>query len=293
MPIYYIWPAVAALIYALAAIITKRALVEGSGVVRFTFVCNAGFLIIFLVPAAINWEPIPWNQIGWPILGGFSFFLGQLLTILAIKVGDVSIQSPLMGSKVIFVALIATIIGAEHVQPAWWAGAGLTTLAVFLLGFSSWREGKKTWIGIGTALLASATYALSDVLVSAKAGAFGVENYLFIVMAAQLAFSLALIPLFNQPLTATPRKAWKWLLVASGLMGLQAIILNTALGYYPHATAFNVIYSSRGLWSVLLIWWIGSQLGNQELAGGKRLLVQRLVGAGLLLAAVGLVLRSS
>jgi drug/metabolite transporter (DMT)-like permease len=293
MQLYYFWPALAAFTYAVGAILTKRALAEGSGVVRFTFACNLAFLVTFLLPALVASEPFAWSQIGWPILGGISFFLGQVLTIGAIRVGDVSIQSPLMGSKVVFVALIGTFFGSEKVQPTWWVGAGLAALAVFLLGFSNWKQSRSTWLAVGMAIGASAIYAVSDVLVATKAGHFGVRNYLAAVMVVQFILSTALIPLFRQPMSAIPRSAWKWVLIASLMMSTQAILMNISLGYYPYPTAFNVIFSTRGLWSVLLVWWFGSLVGNRELAAGSGLVIRRLLGAGLLLAAVGLVLSSS
>jgi drug/metabolite transporter (DMT)-like permease len=293
MQSYYLWPLLAAVIYALAAILAKRALAEGCGVLRFTVLCNAVFFIFFLIPAAIVWQPVHWGQIGWPILGGLLFFLGQILTVAAIRVGDVSIQSPLMGSKVIFVALISLGTGAESVVSGVWLGASLTAGAVFLLGYSSWDSSRRTWIGVGLALASSLAFAASDVLTIAKASGSGVENYLAIVMGVQLLLSLVLIPLFKDKVRGIPRNAWAWLVAAGGLMALQAVILNIALGHFKHATSFNVIYGSRGLWSILLIWSIGHMVGNSELQGGRNVLIRRVIGATLLLVAVFIILTGS
>ncbi|MFK7911709.1 MAG: EamA family transporter [Akkermansiaceae bacterium] len=290
MPTYYIWPSLAALIYALAAILTKRALAEGAGVMRYTFLCNVAFFLLFLIPAAVAWQPVQWNQIGWPVLGGLLFFLGQILTVTAIRVGDVSVQSPLMGSKVIFVALISLATGAELVGSRVWMGAALTVVAIFLLGYSSWKSSRRTWIAVGLALASSVAFAASDVLTIAKASGSGVENYLAIVMGVQLLLSVILIPFFSEKVSVVPRNAWPWIAAASGLMALQAITLNVALGHYKHATSFNVIYSSRGLWSVLLIWCFGHLVANRELLGDRKVLVRRLTGATLLLVAVFLIL---
>lgn len=290
MQSYYIWPFLAAVIYALAAILTKRALAEGCGVMRFTLLCNATFFVSFLIPAAVVWQPIHWGQIGWPALGGLLFFLGQILTVAAIRVGDVSIQSPLMGSKVIFVALISLGTGAESVVPGVWLGAALTAVAVFLLGYSSWDSSRRTWIGVGLALASSLAFAASDVLTIAKASGSGVENYLAIVMGVQLLLSLVLIPLFREGVRDIPRNAWAWLGAASGLMALQAVILNVALGHFKHATSFNVIYGSRGLWSILLIWGFGHLVANRELQGDHHVFIRRVTGATLLLVAVFMIL---
>ena len=290
MQFFYLWPALSAAIYALAALLTKRALVEGAGVMRFTFICNLTFIPVFLLPALVRGGPADWALLGWPIAAGCCFFLGQILTVAALRLGDVSVQSPLMGSKAVFVAILSVLTGAEAVSTSWWSAAGLTAFAVFLLGFSSWRQSRQTWIAVGLALSSAATYAVSDVLVMARASGFGVSAFLAVVMCTQGALSFAMLPFFREPLRAIPRPAWGWLAGASGLMALQALILNQALGVYGHATPFNVIYSSRGLWGVLLVWMAGRFFGNFELAGGGSLLARRLTGATLLTVAVALVL---
>ncbi|MFP4282306.1 MAG: EamA/RhaT family transporter, partial [Opitutales bacterium] len=153
-----------------------------------------------------------------------------------------------------------------------------------------WRGGRRTWLGVGLALASAAAFAMCDVLVMAKAKSFGVANYLAVVMGVQLLLSFTLLPLFRQPLRAIPKTAWPWLLVAGAGMGVQAILMNIALGHYGNATAFNIIYSTRGLWSVLLIWVGGSLVGNIELRAAPGLIVRRMAGALLLLGAVALLL---
>ncbi|HCC21029.1 MAG TPA: hypothetical protein DEP88_07250, partial [Verrucomicrobiales bacterium] len=64
-------------------------------------------------------------------------------------------------------------------------------------------------------------------------------------------------------------------------------------GHFKHATSFNVIYGSRGLWSILLIWSIGHMVGNSELQGGRNVLIRRVIGATLLLVAVFIILTGS
>ena len=63
-----------------------------------------------------------------------------------------------------------------------------------------------------------------------------------------------------------------------------------AIGAFGDATAVNVVYSSRGLWSVLAVWWIGHWFQNDEQHLGPAVLRLRLWGAGLMLAAIALVL---
>jgi len=52
----------------------------------------------------------------------------------------------------------------------------------------------------------------------------------------------------------------------------------------------NLLYSSRGIWSVALVWGAGSAFGNTEGEAGRSVMLRRLAGAGLMLAAIALVL---
>jgi hypothetical protein len=61
------------------------------------------------------------------------------------------------------------------------------------------------------------------------------------------------------------------------------------LAVYGKATSANVVYASRGLLSVLLVWMIGHWFMNQEQQLGARVLRWRLFGAALMLSAIVLV----
>ena len=54
--------------------------------------------------------------------------------------------------------------------------------------------------------------------------------------------------------------------------------------------AVNVVYSVRGLFSVLLVWWVGHWFTNTESHAGRRVLLARLAGAVAMLGAIALVL---
>ena len=68
------------------------------------------------------------------------------------------------------------------------------------------------------------------------------------------------------------------------------MIFVTTITRFHNATAANVIYSSRGLWSVVAVWAIGHWFANRERHLGAEVLRWRLAGAGLMMAAIALVL---
>jgi hypothetical protein len=82
-----------------------------------------------------------------------------------------------------------------------------------------------------------------------------------------------------------------WLLPGAVLLAMQAAGMAFTLGTHGRATAANILYSTRGLWSVLAVGLLGAWLGT---AGERKLppevFRRRLWGAGLMMAAVALVL---
>jgi hypothetical protein len=103
-------------------------------------------------------------------------------------------------------------------------------------------------------------------------------------------YSFALIPFFHAPPRAVPRPAWRPLLCGGALIATQGILFISAVSTHGKATAINVVYSARGLWSVLAVWWLGHWFGNTERERGAQVLRWRLVGALLLMAAIVLVI---
>ncbi|MEO0793708.1 MAG: DMT family transporter [Verrucomicrobiota bacterium] len=290
MPIQYILPALAAVLYAVSSLFSKRALKEGVGILQLSFVTNVGFTIFFAPLFLVDPGPPDWSQLHWPIVAGAGYFIGYVLTFTAIRFGDVSIQAPMMGTKVVFVAAFSVLIGAGPVTTIWWIAAGLTSVAIFLLGFSDWSNRRAVWKTAGMALAASAAYGLTDVLVMKYAHDFGPGYFLVVVNIAMLLLSFTLVPFFQAPLSQIPKKAWPWLLGGAGFMGLQALGIGSAIGFWGDATAVNIIYASRGLWGVVLVLMIGHWFGNRESEAGRGVMVRRFIGAFMLVVAIVMVL---
>ena len=97
--------------------------------------------------------------------------------------------------------------------------------------------------------------------------------------------SLARASCERAPLRQISRPAWPWLLGGATLLAIQAAGMGFAIGAFGDATAVNIVYSSRGLWAVLAVWWIGHWFKNDEQHLGGAVLRLRLWGAGLMLAA--------
>ena len=106
--------------------------------------------------------------------------------------------------------------------------------------------------------------------------------------------SLALLPFFGVASLRAPRAAWPWILAGTVFSATQAILITVTIAIWKDAAGANVLYATRGLWSIALVWWAGRWIRNveRETAGGRRM-AARLAGAVLILIAVVLTLRTS
>ena len=285
---HLLFPLASSVLYVAAALWLKRASEQGAGVWRATFVMNLTVAACFTVMLLLGPRgpgPTPLWQ---AVAVGALFVAGQALTMVALGRGDVSVATPVIGTKVVFVALFVTLVAGERLIVDYWVSAAMSAAGIALLNAGGAGRGGHRHVGmtIASSLAAAACYAMFDVLVRRWAGAWGVGRLLPAVMAAGAVLSLALWPLFEGPLPAVPRPAWRPLLLGAVLIGVQALLLTRTLGLYPDTTRINVVYNSRGLWSVLAVWLVGHWWGNTERHAGRAVLAWRLAGAALLLGAI-------
>lgn len=290
-PLHLLFPLASSVGYVLAVLLLKRSAAFGIGIWRTTFVSNLTVGIFFAplwlwsdgnFPAGLWWQPA---------LTAGTFFLGQAFTFLAIR-GDVSVATPVLGVKIILVACFSTAFLAGSVPLLWWIAAALSTSAIVLLnrGTSGSSQGVgRTVVMAGSA---AAAFALFDVLVQKWTPTWGAGRFLPVMFGTLATFSLALIPFFRSPLRTISRAGWSWLLPGAVVLALQAAGMAYGIGVYGDATAMNVVYASRGLWSVVAVWLIGHWFSNEERNVGGTVLRGRLVGASLMLVAIALVLVS-
>lgn len=289
----YLLPLAAALFYTLSTLFVKRALTCGAGIMCVVFVANWMIVPFFLPLFFIDSGVSDWSLWGWAFLAGFMGFLGMVLTFVAVRIGDLSIQTPVMGSKVVFVGIISVMMGATPMTGMLWMGAALSMLGVIVLSKpqKKARWSKRLVLTLVVSVLNAASFAVSDVVIEKYAPLFGESAFLLVVALVTGLMSFALIPFFEHPLRAMPKASWKWVIGGNLLMALEAVTLYAALAFYGEATAVNIMYGSRGIWAVLLVWVIGKYfISDGEAQLGKRVMIRRFLGALLLFLAIVLVI---
>lgn len=254
-----------------------------------TFFCNWAMAIVALPLLLFPQETAGSGAWHLPIWPAITFFAGQTFTFLALFRGDVSVATPLMGTKVVFVAALTILILREPVPPAWWIATFLSTAALGLLGSGKSTLKGKLWPTIPYALISAFLFASTDLMTQEWAGDWGVTRFFPVMLGLVAIYSFGFIPFFKGSFFSIDRKAWAWLGFGGLILGIQTLGMGIALGLFKNATAMNIAYSSRGIWSVILVWAIGNWFANEEQLLSRRVLTARLIGAGMLLVAVALV----
>jgi drug/metabolite transporter (DMT)-like permease len=284
----FLLPLLAAVVYVLGALLLKRAVELGAGTWRIAFACNVTAALVF-APLALLGGNIPSWQLLWqPALVAMLFVVGQFFTFESLQVGDVSIATPVLGLKIIFVALLTTVLLRDHLSTPIWIAAVLSSVAVGLLNFTSVAH-RRVGLTVLLASAAAAAYAFFDVLVQRWSPSWGAGRFLPIMMAFVGVLSLPLLLLDrSSPVPA----AQKWLIGGALCLGTQSVMFVSGLALFGHATRANVLYSTRGIWSVVAVWVVGHWFRSSEQHLGRRVLMWRLIGAALLMSAIVLVVLS-
>jgi drug/metabolite transporter (DMT)-like permease len=234
-------------------------------------------------------SPSFWWQ---PVVAGVLFFVGQVFTLLALSTGDVSVATPVLGVKILLVALLTAVLIGDPIGARLWTAAALSSAAIALLNFNRRHSHERVGTTIVLAGLGATAYACFDVLVQKWSPVWGTGRFVPIAMACAAAYSLPLRRFGARSARGeqTSRAYTRWLSAGAVCFAAQGLMFMTSVSIYRQATSANVLYSSRGLWSVVAVWVIGHWFSNREQHLGARVLAWRLVGAFLMIAALLMVL---
>jgi drug/metabolite transporter (DMT)-like permease len=278
--------------YACGAIAVKRAMGGGISGRWVNLACNGvmalAFQSLWFLPAPL----VPVAHLSKPCLCGLLFFLGQLMTFRAIATGEVSVATPLLGTKVILVALLSVIVIGRPLPGSWWLASFLASIGIILVSWSPGAPRRHAFEAVAWSLGAAATFALTDVLVQKWVPDVGYGRFAPVMFGVMGLFSL--VHFLSRGGGAGDLKArggMPWLAAGALLLAIQAFGMYSAIGLYGSASLTNILYGSRCLWSVLLVWMFGSMAGDSAPDDvTRRVMPVRLAGATLLVGAMALVL---
>jgi len=267
--------------YALAVIFLKRALADGVGPWRVTFACNMVMALSYQACWAVHTQAFSASGAMHAALAGCTFFAGQIFTFLALNRGDVSVVTPILGTKVLWVAGFSVLLAGRTLPPHLWMAVFATALGAAILGYQPGVHRRRVALSIGAALATSGSFGLTDVLVQKYAPEWGFGSFVPTMFLFVGVLSLGFIPFLGEG-------GWApvWLGTGAALLAAQALGMAFAISTFGQATTVNIAYNSRGLWSIVLIWAFGHWFGNTERDGGTRRMLLRTAGASLLVTAI-------
>lgn len=294
-------PMVAGFGYALGVVVIRRSLMQGISGASVNLACNAVMALLFQLFWFVPSHSFPWREAMWPLLCGAIFFLGQTLTFRAIAAGDVSVSTPLMGSKVLFVALFTVLIARTPLPGSWWWACLMASSGIALISYD--RHGPHHGIreAILWSLAAAAVFAMTDLFVQLGVPRVGYPRFAPIMFGTMGVLSLSYLPAVLRTTTfnahpgasSSGKRIDPWLMAGAMVLAFQSLAMYSAIGLYGSATLTNILYGSRCLWSVLLAWLLAVLHHRQGGVFPHRIMGRRLIGAILLVSAMALVLASS
>ncbi len=273
--------------YGLAAIFCKRALETGAGTFRSLAYSNWFITLCFIPFPFFAEEGFTRSEITLGSMLGVIFCVSQATCFLALRRGDASVATPIMGTKTLFVALFGFFIYTKSLPDQTWLAAILAVVAVVLLGWPA-KGSTPSFLSMGLAVLTAAGFGLTDALVPefAKAEDVNPFNLLFLMILTVGVLSFLFIPMTRGRFLGWRGQADKWLVLGTIPMAAQAMLMSLAIGFYDVPTEANVFYMSRGLWSIVFAAWIGRMIGASEASAPKAVMFRRFIGAALLLAGI-------
>lgn len=282
---------ISAIGYTVASLILKAALGRGATANQLNLCVNVALALVVQPLWFFDRPEIPNAPMWQPIACCLCFFIGQLFTFAALAHGDVSVATPMMGAKVIFVTVLNAVIFQLPVSLRWWVAAGIASLAVALITSGGGRPGAKSVVKTALLALSSAFFfSLADVLVQHWGNASDELVFLPVMFGATGLFSVIYYLVLDRGAFVLKPSARGLLLFGAVLLGLQAVGMFLGIVWSGDATAANVMYATRCIWAVVAAWSAGHLLGLRDAEVGKGVMGIRLLGAILLFSAVILIL---
>ena len=283
---------VTAVCQAVAYVISRRyVVVHHTSVLRLMVMGHAAIGLACAV--ALPW--VAWDELpplrGYALellgAGGF-YFVGQVVLLGTLRGSDASRVAPLLGLKVVFVALVAVAMLGQRILPVQWLAVAVATAAAFVLNQTGGRLPNRT---VGAVLIACILFSLSDVYTRKVIDALLVLGLVRGPVAAALLsyifcgmLSALLLPWCGS------RRPNDWATTLPYAATWLAAVLLLFLSYaYAGIVLAGIAIATRGLWSIAMGAVI-AKLGHVHLERhvSRGVFVRRCAAAGMMILAIGL-----
>jgi uncharacterized membrane protein len=284
---YLLLPLIAASLYTLSSLFFKKGYQQGATAMQAFHWANLGGLFL-LGGTVFLGQGMAWSEIWKPLLVAAMIYAGALATFAAIRAGDVSLITPLLGAKVVLVALATPLLTGSRLGWQVWVACVLTAVGIFLTGKKDIEKHRGAVKAMLLCFLSCLFFGVSDVMIQAWAKALGGYTFLGALPIMVGLYSALHVVIWQRNGLAVPKAARASVAWGTVLLAVQGIMMGTALGFFDDAARVNVVYGSRGLWSLVMVWYLGRFFGNTESTTSRDAFLWRLAGCIIVLAAIAL-----
>ncbi len=225
-----------------------------------------------------------------PLLGSAGFYMaGQAGLFALMRHTQASRVAPLLGLKLLVLAVIVTGFMGQSLSLNQWGSVGLCVLAAFLIQTAGVRL---TWQALAWLALACLGYSLSDLSITRLVHALHpIPKFHASVIGVCLSYAvcgLVALPLWRLAGISRNGIPWGPALPFAGFWFASMVVLYACFGLVG-ALYGNILQSTRGLISVLFGYAL-SRAGFHELEEpqSRRVLIQRTAAAALMFTAIWL-----
>lgn len=290
MPPYILLPLLAAVAYSAGGLLNKQAMAGGCGLYR-TAAFTAWATTLMMLPLTLLEDgPLPLHLWYQPLIASVCFASGTAFFMIALRVGDLSLVAPLCGIKPLINALLVAVLLGAPVLPNTWIACILTAVALLILRTPNRTTAHSFRLTAAVTFLSVASFALCDTCFQHWAATWGVFRFGTITFSIASLAALALMPRFRTPWKDLPKTARRHVLAGAALCALPGLCMSYTLGTFGHAPEANVAYSTRALFSILVVRFAGRHIGSTEQHMPRSVLIRRVIGTAVLSAAIVLIL---
>jgi drug/metabolite transporter (DMT)-like permease len=236
----------------------------------------------------VAWRDLPNWRIYLPDLigaGGY-YFVGQILLLGTLRRSDASRIAPLLGLKIVFVAVVAVMLLNQTVGPWQWAAVGLATAAAFMLNRTGGHLPHRTVLAV---VFACILFSMSDVhtkrVIDLLQSLGMVRGPIAAAMLSYMfcgVLSAMLLPWCGS------RRMSDWVAALPYAIAWLAAVMLLFLSYaYAGIVLAGIAMATRGLWSIALGTLV-AKLGHLHIEQHvpRPVLIRRCAAAVMMVAAI-------
>ncbi len=284
-------PIFSAIFFAFGSIFIKRATAIGITPLSVCFTFNAMIFFFYLPMFLYSYNPQTIGML-WIVLACAGiFFVGQIINYIGIYVGDVSLMNPLMGIKILFVVLLASLFSKMSIPTIWIYASIFTAISIIIMGVEKFSFSKKTLLTIACAIGTCLAFAGLDIIMQENAKRMGVVFFISSLSIMLLPLSLPVLPVVIKDFKRVGMQGFKWLAFGLPLIFLHDFLFCLSLSIASGgAVLANILVATRGIMTIAIVFLLGKQLKLPEAKMSKAFAFRRFLGATILFATVAVVI---